>query len=226
MRVLFHMPLDPPCRKIRLILAEKGLPVRLEPTLPWERGPELLARNPAATIPVLVDEPPTGGEAAISPAQAIAEYLEEAYGSPPLMPATSAARAEVRRLSMWFEDKFEREVNAYLLRRKVDERLQGRRRADPESWRTGLEGLAWHLDYLSWLLEGRTHLAGEKLSIADFSAAAHLSVNDYLGVVPWANFPLVKDWYARLKCRPSFRPLLADRLDGLPPPAHYDDLDF
>lgn len=226
MRMLLHMPLDPASRKIRLILAEKGLPVRLEAAPPWAPGPELAARNPAQTIPVLVDEPPTGGEIAVCPAQAIAEYLEEAYGAPALMPATSAGRAETRRLSSWFDEKFEREVNAHLLRRKVDERLQGRRRADPESWRAGLEALSWHLDYLTWLLEQRPFLAGDKMTIADLSAAAHLSTNDYLGVVPWTDFPLVKEWYARLKCRPSFRPLLADRIEGLPPPAHYDDLDF
>lgn len=220
------MPLDPPSRKVRLILAEKGLPARLEATPPWSPAGELAARNPAATIPVLIDEPPTGGEIAVCPAQAIAEYLEEAYGSPPLMPSTSAARAEARRLCSWFDDKFEREVNAQLLRRKVDERLQGRRRADPESWRAGVEALGWHLDYLSWLLESRAFLAGDKMTIADLSAAAHLSANDYLGVVPWSDFPQAKEWYAQMKCRPSFRPLLADRVEGLSPPAHYDDLDF
>jgi glutathione S-transferase len=226
MRTLLHMPLDPPSRKVRLILAEKGLPAKLEQTPPWEPNATLAARNPAGTIPVLIDEPPTGGEIAVCPAQAIAEYLEEAYAAPALMPATSAGRAEVRRLSLWFDDKFEREVNAHLLRRKVDEKLQGRRRADPESWRAGLEALCWHLDYMSWLLEQRPFLAGDKMTIADLSAAAHLSTNDYLGVVPWSDFPQAKEWFQRLKCRPSFRPLLADRVDGLPPPAHYDDLDF
>jgi glutathione S-transferase len=51
-------------------------------------------------------------------------------------------------------------------------------------------------------------------------------VLDYLGDVPWDRHPGAKLWYSRIKSRPSFRPLLADRLPGLKPPEHYDDLDF
>ena len=220
------MPLDPSSRMVRLILAEKGLPARLEDTPPWGDSPELAARNPARRVPVLIDEPPTGGEIAVSPASVIAEYLEEAYPSPALFPATSAGRAEARRLLMWFEDKFERDVNAAILRRKVDDRIRGKRRIDPEQHRAGMEAIAWHLDYLSWLLEQRAWLAGEKMTVADLAACAHLSANDYVGAVPWKDFPQAREWYARLKCRPSFRPLLADRVEGLPPPSHYADLDF
>jgi glutathione S-transferase len=226
MRSLLHMPLDPPSRKVRLILAEKGLPVRLVETPPWKAEGDLLAHNPAGAVPVLIDEPPTGGEIAVSPAPVIAEYLEEAYRSPALLPATSAGRAEVRRLAMWFESKFENEVNAQILRRRVDDRLQGRRRNEDDSHRLGAEAMRWHLDYLAWLLEGRAWLAGDKMTVADLAAAAHLSANDYLGAVPWTEFPAVKEWYQRLKCRPSFRPLLADRVDGVAPPPHYADLDF
>ena len=62
--------------------------------------------------------------------------------------------------------------------------------------------------------------------MADFAAAAYLSVIDYLGDVPWDGFPGVKTWYMKLKSRPAFRPILADRWPGLVPAAHYDDLDF
>lgn len=226
MRTLLHMPFDPASRTIRLILAEKGLPAKLVVAPPWAENSELAALNPAGTVPVLLDEPPSGGEIAVSPANVIAEYLEEAYPASALYPATSAGRAEARRLLMWFEVKFERDVNAAIARRKIDDKLQGRRRFDPDQYRAGLEALAWHLDYLSWLLENRAWLAGEKMTVADLAGAAHLSVCDYLGAISWADFPLAREWYARVKCRPSFRPLLADRVEGLPPPAHYDDLDF
>lgn len=226
MRTLLHMPFDPPSRMARLVLAEKGLAARFIETPPWKDDPALAAANPAGAVPVLIDAPPTGGEIAVSPGLAIAEYLEEAYPAAPLLPATSAGRAEVRRLVWWFETKFEREVNAALLRQRVDARLAGRRQYDRDAWRDGCEALRWHLDYVSWLLENRAWLVGEKMTLADIAAAAHLSANDYLGAVPWADFPLVKDWYQRLKCRPSFRPLLSDRIDGLPAPLHYTDLDF
>ncbi|GJL91749.1 glutathione S-transferase family protein [Hyphococcus sp.] len=227
MRTLFHMPLDPASRMIRIILAEKGLPAQFVERRPWADDDGALgAVNPAVTVPVLIDEPPTGGEIAISPASAIVEYLEEAYTSEPLFPATSAARAETRRLCHWFIDKFETEVSAFTLRERVDKRLMRRGQPDYELLKAGAEALAWHLDYTAWLLDQRYWLAGDKMSAADIAAAAQLSALDYIDFVPWEKFSAVKDWYARVKSRPSMRPILRDRIEGLPPPAHYDNPDF
>ncbi len=227
MRTLLHLPLDPASRTVRIILAEKGLTVRLVETPPWrdEEG-VLAAANPASTTPVLIDAAPTGGEAAISPVSAIVEYLEEAYMGAPMLPGASAARAETRRLCAWFHDKFDREVNDFTLREHVDKRLMRAGQPDYERYREGRRALAWHLDYLSWLVDRRSWLAGERMSAADIAAAAHLSALDYIGAVPWSDFPSVRDWYARIKSRPSMRPILKDRIEGLPPPSHYDDLDF
>ena len=69
-------------------------------------------------------------------------------------------------------------------------------------------------------------MAGEDYSLADIAAAAHLSTVDYLGDVPWTEHEEAKDWYARIKSRPSFRSLLEDNIPGVPPPKHYADLDF
>ncbi len=227
MRTLFHMPLDPASRAIRIILAEKGLPAQFVEKRPWaDEDGSLAAVNPAGTVPVLLDEPPTGGEVAISPASAIIEYLEEAYASEPLLPATSAARAESRRLCAWFTSKFEAEVTAFTLRERVDKRLMRRGQADYELLKAGADALAWHLDYATWLLDQRYWLAGDRMTIADIAAAAQLSSLDYIDFVPWDKFQSVKDWYARIKSRPSMRPILRDRIDGLPPPAHYDNPDF
>ena len=121
MRSLLHTPLDPASRLIRIILAEKGLAVRLVKISSEDETGDLAAHNPASTVPVLIDEAPSGEEISISPAYAIAEYLEEVYGAPFLFPATSAGRAETRRLVAWFCDKFEREVIATTLRLKVDQ---------------------------------------------------------------------------------------------------------
>lgn len=225
MRSLLHMPLDPGCRFIRLVLAEKGLAARFVETPPWAHDADLAQFNPAMTVPVLIDEPPTGGEVSVSPALAIAEYLEEVYRDPPLYPATSAGRAEARRLAHWFDVKFEADVNALVLRRRIDGKLQARRWGEPEPLRAAADALAWHLDYLSFLLERRKFLAGDRLTIADLAAAAHFSAQDYFGLVPWADFPDVKDWYQRVKSRPSMRPLLADRIETAPA-AHYANLDF
>ena len=226
MRSLVHLPLDPQSRFIRLVLAEKGLVARLVEISPASGAEELARLNPAMSLPVLVDEPPTGGEVAIAPASAIAEFLEEAYDAYPLLPKTSASRAETRRLASWFNDKFEKDVNSLIVRRRIEHRTGGRRWGEPEPIRDMANGMKWHLDYLSYLLEQRGWLAGDKMSLADLAGAAHLSASDYFGFVPWPDFPEVKAWYERIKSRPSMRPLLADRIESANPPPHYGELDF
>lgn len=211
---------------IRIVLAEKGLPVKLTETRPWEDEGALAAKNPAGAVPVLIDEPPTGGEIALSPALAIMEYLEETHTSLRLLPSTSAGRAEARRLADWFITKFESEVTDLTVRERIDKRLQRRGQPDYEYLSRGAKALAWHLDYMSWLLDKRPWLAGETYSIADIAAAAQISALDYIGAAPWSDFPTIKEWYARIKSRPSMRPLMSDRIDGVPPPTYYDDLDF
>jgi glutathione S-transferase len=225
MRSLLGQAFDPASRFVRLALAEKGLAARFVETRPDDPETDLARLNPALTLPVLIDEPPTGGEIAVAPVEAIAEYLEEAYGETALLPATSAGRAETRRLRCWFLDKFDREATALIARPRVAGG-RGRRWGDPEPIRDFSAAIVWHFDYLSYLLERRRWIAGDRMTFADLAAAAELSVNDYFGLVPWADFPDVKDWYARMKSRPSMRQILADRLDGAAPAAHYADPDF
>lgn len=225
MRSLLGQSFDPKTRFVRLALAEKGLGARLVETRPGEPIGDLAQINPALTVPVLIDEPPSGGEIAVTPAAAIAEYLEEAYGEMPLLPATSAGRAEARRLFHWFSEKFDAEATALIARPRAFG-ARGRRWEDPEPIREFSAAIVWHFDYMSFLLEQRRWIAGDRLSIADLAAAASLSVNDYFSLVPWSDFPDVRDWYARLKSRPSMRTILADRLEGAAAPAHYANPDF
>ncbi|MDZ7626888.1 MAG: glutathione S-transferase family protein [Parvularculaceae bacterium] len=225
MRSLLGHSFDPATRFVRLALAEKGLMARIIETRPGEQDGDLAKVNPALSVPVLIDEPPSGGEIAVAPVGAIAEYLEEAYGETPLLPATSAGRAEARRLFSWFTDKFDSEATALIARPRALG-ARGRRWGDPEPIREFSAAIVWHFDYLSFLLERRRWIAGDRLSIADLAAGAALSVNDYFNLLPWADFPDVRDWYARIKSRPSMRSILADRLDGAPASAHYENPDF
>jgi len=156
----------------------------------------------------------------------ICEYLDEAYPDSSLMGRTLAERIEVRRLTSWFDGKFAAEVTQNLYGEKFLRRLTRRGNPDPAAIRTGYTALRYHLDYISWLAETRKWLAGSALSLADFAAAAHLSTLDFIGEVDWSISPQAKDWYARMKSRPSFRGVLADRVSGTTPPVHYADLDF
>lgn len=224
MRTLYHYWLCPFSRKVRLILAEKKLDFELEAERVWERRPEFMELNPAGKVPLLVDLNGT----VVADSMAIAEYLEEAYPERLLMGAGLAHRAEVRRLTAWFDDKFAQEVSVTLVLEKVLKRHLYKDQSGPNSGvlRMVKTFITDHLNYISWLVDRRKWLAGDEFSLADVTAAAHLSVVDYLGNVPWDNHELAKDWYARIKSRPSFRALLSDRVPGLAPSAHYADLDF
>lgn len=222
MRLLYHLPLSPFARKVRLALAEKRIPFDLRIERVWERRPEFLQMNPACTVPVLVEE----NGLAVADSWAICEYLDEAYPETPLLGRTLGERAEVRRLLAWIDQKFHADVTRNLLHEKQMKRLFGQGGPDAGALRAGYANLGPHLDYLAWLIETRPWLAGPSLTLADLAAAAHLSALDYLGDVDWSLSEPVRDWYARVKSRPSFRPLLADRVSGLAPAPHYADLDF
>lgn len=222
MRILFHHPLHPLSRVARVMLAEKGLP--FEPVIekPWERREEFLALTPAGEPPVLVEDDGT----VVAGGPAVIEYLEEAYPDVALMPREMALRAEVRRVASWFLQKFDREVTENLVGEKLIKRLSGQGHPYAPAIRAGLANIQYHLEYIAFLSERRPWLAGPAFTVADIAAAVQLSCLDYIDNVPWDKNPEAKDWYARIKSRPSFRALLADSIPGCPPPKHYADLDF
>jgi glutathione S-transferase len=230
MVTLFHHPFCPHSRFVRVALAEYGAPARLVEERPWERREAFLALNPAGTTPVLVQE----GHPAVPGAPIIAEYLDEMHGAAlaerRLLPANTSARVEVRRLASWFNDKFFAEVSGLLSTERVYKRImtaqQGGGSPDSNAIRAARHNIRYHVAYIGWLLRTRHWLAGERLSYADLAAAAHLSLVDYLGDVPWNEDETAKNWYARIKSRPSFRPILADTIPGVPPSATYVNLDF
>jgi glutathione S-transferase len=162
----------------------------------------------------------------MSESQAICEYLDETAPTPPLVPRDPLDRYEMRRLCAWFDDKFHEDVTAKLVYERVNKKVMGLGYPDSRNVKAGAQAIRYHLDYLSWLLEGRRWLACDVMTLADFAGAAHLSCLDYISDVDWHAFPAVKDWYAKIKSRPAFRTLLADQVPGFPQPAHYADLDF
>lgn len=133
---------------------------------------------------------------------------------------------ETRRLVVWFQEKFGQEVTENLAGEKIMKRFLGHGQPSSDAIRAGLTNIDYHLDYIDFLAERRKWLAGDELTLADLTAAAHLSVCDYLGNVPWDRHAEARAWYARIKSRPSFRPLLEDFIPGLAPADHYRDLDF
>ncbi len=218
---LYHVPLSPFCRKVRLSLAEKKIEVELVEERYWEKEADFLRRNPAAKVPVLRLDGILMAESA-----AICEYIEETRPEPSLMPKKPIERLEVRRLVSWFDDKFHHEVTSKLLYERVNKKMTGEGYPDSTNVKSGAKAIKYHIDYMSWLLDHRRWLAGDNMTLADFAAAAHLSSLDYISDVDWNRSAAVKDWYAKIKSRPAFRSILADQVSGYRPPSHYADLDF
>lgn len=222
MLLLYHLWLSPFCRKVRLVLGEKKLDFEMKVQKVWERDDAFLALNPTGEVPLLIDEDGTR----VAGSQPICEYLDEMYGDVSLIGQGAVTRAEVRRIVEWFDRKFHDEVIVNLVDEKIIKRFLGQGEPNSRAILAGSRNLHTHLAYVEWLVDRRTWLAGEDMSLADLTAAAHLSCVDYLGDVPWDDHPHAKDWYARVKSRPCFRQILADRIPGAPPPPQYADLDF
>lgn len=231
---LYHHPMSAASRYVRLILAEYGQGAEFREERPWQRREEFLTLNAAGSIPVLVDSSAAGDPVAVCGGIVAGEYLDETCGAMMrerrLLPEKSAARAEVRRLVEWFLVKLEAEALSWLVHERVFKQLmraeEGAGPPDSGVIRAARANLKSHLRYAGWLAGQRNWLAGNTMTAADLAAAAALSVPDYLGEIPWDSEPELREWYARIKSRPSFRPLLSDKVAGLPPASHYIDLDF
>ena len=230
MYTLYHHPFCPQSRFIRLVLGEYGLDVKLVEERAWDRREAFLALNPAGTTPVLL----TDGFPPIPGAGTIVEYLDETHGPAMadrrLLPVAMDERIEVRRLMSWFNEKFFEEASGPLVNERIYKRFMAEEHGggapSMDVIRAATANVRYHLAYIGWLARTRNFLAGDRLIYADLVAAAHLSAIDYLGDVPWSEDDAAKAWYARVKSRPSFRPLLSEWLAGVPASRTYVDLDF
>jgi len=218
---LYHFPLCPFSRFIRILLIEKQVSFKLIEEHIWKRNYAFAKLNPAFELPVL-----SLGNTNISSIYALCEYLETNYPEAKFSSSNSLDNAEIHRLVSWFSNKFYNEVTKYLFEEKVVLHYVGGHSPRVNFIRAAINNLSYHLDYIEFLLQERKWLAGNHISLADLIAAAQLSTLDYLGDIDWNKHPTTKEWYAILKSRPSFRPILVDRIKGFTPPPHYQNLDF
>lgn len=202
-------------------MSEKKMLFVLKDEEPWNLSADVYKLNPAGDLPIFLSD----GNV-VCGNYAISEYLEEFNKEIKLLPDDIKARAEIRRLVEWFDDKFYREVYRNIVYEKVHKRFAKGLAPDSKILKIGLNNLNFHLEYIDWLIERRNYLGGEELTLADITAAAHLSIIDYLGDVPWDSYRNAKIWYSKMKSRPSFKEILKDSIKGVLPAKHYADLDF
>ena len=222
MWTLHQFPLCPFSRKVRILLGEKSIAYDLVQRRPWDEGDDLWRLNDAGRVPVLEDK---ARNIALCDSRAICEYLEETVERSPMLAGSALARAETRRLVALFEENFHADVVAPLLHEKMTKRLVLRQPPDGRILREAMKRAHGHLDYIDWLVDNRSWLAGSTMSLADLAAAAQVSVADYLGGIDWRGHDQARSWYAVFKSRPSFRPLLAEKMEGVHPPSHYAMVD-
>lgn len=218
---LYQFPLCPFSRKVRLVLGEKGIGYELWRENPWEMRDEFLSLNPAGRTPVLHD--PDKG-LTLADSRAICEYLEEVSERSPLIIGTAATRAEIRRLVALFDENFFADVTGPLLNERMKKRLVLRQSPDSRALREAMRLAHEHLYYIDYLVDTRPWLGGATMSLADLAAAAQISVADYLGGLDWSGHEQARAWYSVFKSRPSFRPLLTERMEVIQPPSHYADV--
>ncbi|MFM7378449.1 MAG: glutathione S-transferase family protein [Erythrobacter sp.] len=221
MWLLYQFPLCPFSRKIRLLLSEKNIPFDLVREDPWSASDMFFNLNPAGRTPVIADKE---RGIIIPDSRSIAEYFEETVDRNPMINGTAAQRAEIRRLVALFDENFYADVTAPLLSERMKKRIL-RLPPDSRALREAMKMAHGHLDYLDWLIDNRPWVAGSTMSLADLAAAAQISVADYLGGIDWSGHEQTRGWYAVFKSRPSFRPLLTERMDVIKPPPHYALLD-
>lgn len=221
MVLLVQHSVSPFSRKIRIIMSEKKMLFVLRDEEPWNLSQEFYKLNPAGELPIFIYD----GNV-LCGNNAICEFLEETSTDYKLLPNTPKERAEVRRLIEWFDVKFYREVYCNLVREKIYKRFASGQAPDSKIIKNGYNNLSFHLEYLDWLAEQNNYLVGDTFSMADIAAAAHISILDYLGDVPWNNYKNAKLWYSKIKSRPSFKDILNDTIRGILPARTYTDLDF
>ncbi|BDW81385.1 glutathione S-transferase [Erythrobacter sp. Dej080120_24] len=219
---LYQFPLCPFSRKIRLLMGEKNVAYELVREDPWAASDHFHNLNAAGTTPVLVNQEKG---IVLADSRAIAEYLEETVDKSPMINGTATGRAEIRRLVALFDENFYADVTAPLLLERMKKRIVYKQPPDSRALRNAMRMAHGHLDYMDWLIDNRPWLAGSTMSMADLAAAAQISVADYLGGIDWTGHEQTRGWYAVFKSRPSFRPLLSERMDAIKPPDHYAQVD-
>ena len=221
MFVLYHYTLCPFSRLVRILLHEKGIKFSMRLEKFWEHREDFVKKNPIAVEPMLE----IGEKSYISTSRAILEYLEELRSYPNTLGNSKMKRAINREMSVWFDTKFYNEVTRYYFDEKI-KKLFLSEAPNSKIIRYAKANMKFHIGYIEHLLRSNRYLTGDSVNIVDFTAASQLSVIDFLGEVPWSKSETVKNWYALVKSRPSFRGLLKDKVIGLNPPSYYNNPDF
>jgi glutathione S-transferase len=222
---LCHEVICPFSRKLRILLEEKNISFSLVLFDEWKKKSQALAHNSRARTPIFFDK---DNYLFICEVSNIVEYIEEKWCKNSLLGEDLTQRVEVRRLQSWFDNKLYDDVTKHILQQRYYSIFGNQKEKIPSTQviSNATHNLSIHLRYISSLLENSNYIAGRKFSIADISAAAHISTLDYFGDIKWKNFEAVQSWYSLIKSKKSFSSILKDKIPGIIPASCYSKVDF
>ena len=221
MITLYHYYLCSSSRYIRLILEEHNISYQTQLENYWKPQKDFLQLNPAGHLPVLINEenfPVIGANSCM-------EYIRDLKLRPNLFVDDYKEKAEINRLIHWFDVIFKKEVFDPIIYEKVFTRIIDNITPNSDNIRAALNNLDFHIQYFNHLLINKNYFIKDKLTYLDFLAAANFSILDYLGLLNLKSYENIKEWYFKVKSRPSFKTLLKDQMVGLNPHENYKEID-
>ena len=172
-------------------------------------------------MPVLINEenfPFIGANACV-------EYIRDLKSRPDLFVDDYREKAEINRLVHWFDVVFKKEVFDPIIYEKVFSRIVDNITPNSENIRAALNNLDFHIQYLNYLLNNKKYFIKDEITSLDFLAGANFSILDYLGFLNLNSYENIREWYFKIKSRPSFKTLLKDQIVGLNPHENYKNID-
>ena len=191
---LFHNPLSPNVRRVRLTAAVLGIELE-EQKLDFAKGehknPEYLALNPNGAVPTLVD-----GDYVLTESRAIMQYLASKKPASGLLPHDEASRADVTRWQFWDASHFSPHLASVAFERLL-KGMMGLGDPDPRKIDEALGNFRRFGAVLNKRLEGKQYVVGSALTVADLTLASSLMYAKQ-AEVPLAELPHVQAWFSRI----------------------------
>ncbi len=203
--IVYGASLSPFVRKVRIVLAEKGLDYEMEQVNPFSPPPGYAEISPLKKVPAFRDtslpEPNT-----LSDSSVICDYLEHKYPTPSLYPKDPYQRAR----ALWFEEYADslvaQTVAGGVFFERVVKKLIGQKTDAAAVEETLATKVPPVFDYLEAQIADRAFMIGDTLSIADISIGTMLVNFCHAGeCVNEKLWPKLGAYIARLHARPSFK---------------------
>lgn len=204
---VYGAPLSPFVRKLRLLLAEKGLDYQLQIVAPFNQPDWFFEISPLGRIPGFRD-----GELSLADSSVIAQYIEEQHPETIALYGHSAAeRAQIRWLEKYADYELAPLTTFCVFVNRALNPTMGKPCDEAAVQKAIEDKLPRHFDYLEKTLAGNDYFVGNRLSMADLAFACQVinmeHGNAQIDAVRWPGLAALQ---ARLCQRDSVQAILPD----------------